>query len=68
MSVYANFRGRARPQRYVPPRPAFTVEQRLDACLDIADRIERGVNMPLDDLRLVVHLKALREAAGGGES
>ena len=55
-------RGRARGTQFIPPRPNWTVGQRLDECLRLADLIEQGRNTPVDDLALVAHLKALREA------
>ena len=58
--VFENFRGRAKPKRYVPPRPSFTVEQRLDECQRIAERIEYGTSTPIDEIALRAHLRVLR--------
>ena len=60
MSATENFRGRAKPKRYVPPRPSFTVEQRLDECLRIAEAIECGTSTPVDEIALHAHLRVLR--------
>lgn len=54
-------KGRAKLKGYTPPHPNFTTTEMLDACLEIADRIERGVNTPIDDLTLIAHLQMLRE-------
>lgn len=60
-SVFANFRGRAKPKQYVPSRPTWTVEQRLDECLRIAELVEYGKSTPVDELALQAHLRALKE-------
>lgn len=61
MNTFENFRGWAKPKRYVPPRPNFTVEQRLDECQRIAERIECGEATPIDEIALRAHLRVLRQ-------
>lgn len=58
-------RGRAKLKGYVPSRPKYTVEERLDECLRIAELIEFNRATPRDELALQVHLKALKEEMPG---
>ena len=53
-------RGETRHIPYVPPRPRFTDEQRVEALERIADRAERGEATPLDEIEAAAHTKALR--------
>lgn len=59
-SVRSPYRGRAKGKEYVPPRPHWTVEQRLDALEAIARRSESGEQTPADELEAAAHMAALR--------
>lgn len=63
MSGYENFRGRAKPKPYVPPRPNFTDDQRLAALERIAARIEAGEDTPLDMIEARAHIGHLTAKA-----
>ena len=47
--------------RISTPRTAasFTVEQRLEELLRIADKIEHGTSTPIDEIALKAHLRVL---------
>lgn len=60
MSGVRHWYQRRSEAKYVPPRPRWTDEQRLDECLRIADRIERGISSPIDEIALTAHLRVLR--------
>ena len=60
MSIRSPYRGRAKGAEYVPPRPNWTVEQRLEALEVIARRAEQGKQTPTDELEAAAHMAALR--------